>query len=65
LVSSEKSACSVIDQGGIRKGKRVLWCLTSGVSVADGRAMPEFRIPSLRSVILDYGKQSSLGKHRD
>jgi hypothetical protein len=46
-----------IDAGTIRKGSRVLWCLTSGVSHADGRAKAEFNIPSLQSALTDYGER--------
>ena len=54
-----------IDAGTIRKGSRVLWCLTSGVSQADGRATAEFRISSLQSMLKDYGKQISLPARHD
>jgi threonine synthase len=53
----------VIDKGEIPKGKRVLCCLTSGVCVADGLAIPEFMIRSLRSIMMDYGKKVSLSEH--
>jgi threonine synthase len=51
----------MIDKGEIAKGKRVLSCLTSGVHVATRGAKPEFTISSLRSVMMDYGKQLALG----
>jgi hypothetical protein len=54
-----------IDAGTIRKGSRVLWCLTSGVSQADGRATAEFRISSLQSMLKDYGRQISLPARHD
>ncbi len=54
-----------IDAGTIRKGSRVLWCLTSGVSHADGRATAEYKISSLQSILKDYGKQISLPARHD
>jgi threonine synthase len=45
-----------IDNGKIAKGSKVLCCLTSGISEADGKSKPEFRIPSLDSMIRDYSK---------
>ena len=42
-----------IDAGTIKAGSRVLCCLTSGVSEADGRAQPELVIRGARDV-LDY-----------
>ncbi len=45
-----------IDNGKISKGSKVLCCLTSGISEADGKSKPEFRIPSLDSMIKDYSK---------
>ncbi len=35
-----------IDRGRIAKGRKVLCCLTSGISEADGKARPELRISS-------------------
>jgi hypothetical protein len=35
-----------IDRGKIAKGSKVLCCLTSGISEADGKAKPELRISS-------------------
>ena len=49
-----------IDAGTIRTGSRVLWCLTSGVSHADGGARAEFNISRLQSILKNYGKQISL-----
>jgi len=49
-----------IDQGNIRKGERVLWCLTSGVNHADGATRSEYKISSLRSMMRSYGKRLSL-----
>jgi threonine synthase len=49
-----------IDAGTIRKGSRVLWCLTSGVSHAHGGAKAEFNISDLKSTLKDYGEQISL-----
>jgi len=49
-----------IDAGTIRKGSRVLWCLTSGVSRADGGAKAEFNISGLQNILKNYGKQISL-----
>ncbi|HWP93203.1 MAG TPA: hypothetical protein VNN20_13500 [Thermodesulfobacteriota bacterium] len=45
-----------IDNGNIERGSKVLCCLTSGISKADGRAKPEYRIPSLEIMINDYGR---------
>lgn len=42
-----------IDAGTIQAGSRVLCCLTSGVSAADGRAQPELVVRGARDV-LDY-----------
>jgi threonine synthase len=39
-----------IDGGRIAKGSKVLCCLTSGVSEADGRAKPELRISKLNDL---------------
>jgi len=36
-----------IDRGRIAKGRKVLCCLTSGISEADGKAKPELRISKL------------------
>jgi threonine synthase len=36
-----------IDRGKIAKGSKVLCCLTSGISEADGKAKPELRISTL------------------
>jgi hypothetical protein len=47
----------LIDAGGVPRGKRVLCCLTSGVSAANGRARAEFTVPSLRSALHDYSQQ--------
>jgi threonine synthase len=43
-----------IDQGRIPKGKRVLCCLTSGVSKADGKAEPEHSINRLNPDLKEY-----------
>lgn len=43
-----------IDQGRIPKGKKVLCCLTSGVSQADGKAEPEYRIIRLDQDLKEY-----------
>jgi hypothetical protein len=43
-----------IDQGRIPKGKKVLCCLTSGVSQADGKANPEYRINRLDPDLKNY-----------
>ena len=45
-----------IDNDTIPKGSRVLTCITSGMTDADGKAAPEFRIPSLASIIKDYAQ---------
>ncbi|MGH7793249.1 MAG: hypothetical protein ACREOB_13120, partial [Thermodesulfobacteriota bacterium] len=45
-----------IDKGKIIRGSKVLCCLTSGISEADGKSKPEYRIPSLDSMIKDYNK---------
>jgi threonine synthase len=39
-----------IDRGRIAKGSKVLCCLTSGISEADGKAKPEFRISKLDEI---------------
>ncbi len=54
-----------IDAGTIRKGSRVLWCLTSGVSHADGGAKADFHISGLESMIRNYGEQVSLAAAHD
>jgi hypothetical protein len=54
-----------IDAGVIRKGNRVLWCLTSGITHADGGAKAEFRISSLESMLKNYGKKISLTEQHD
>lgn len=46
-----------IDDGKIRKGSRVLWCLTSGVCHADGRVAPEFEVSNLKNLLRDYEKR--------
>ncbi|MBU7025114.1 MAG: hypothetical protein HXS40_13210 [Theionarchaea archaeon] len=43
-----------IDQERIPKGKKVLCCLTSGVSQADGKAEPEYRIIHLEQDLKEY-----------
>ena len=43
-----------VDRGTIAGGSKVLCCLTSGMSRADGRLMPEYTIPNLHSMIRDY-----------
>jgi threonine synthase len=40
-------ALKEIDKGKIAKGSKVLCCLTSGISEADGKANPELRISTL------------------
>ena len=47
-----------IDSGTIRKGNRVLWCLTSGVTDADGLARPEYTVRSLRGMMSEYRVQA-------
>jgi threonine synthase len=49
-----------IDAGTIRKGSRVLWCLTSGVSHADGRATAEFEVTNPENMLKDYEEHLSL-----
>jgi threonine synthase len=44
-----------IDDGYIEKGSKVLCCLTSGISNADGKVEPEYRITDL-NMIADYGR---------
>lgn len=39
-----------INSGKIARGSRVLCCLTSGVSEADGKAKPEYRISDLKDI---------------
>jgi len=39
-----------INRGKIAKGSKVLCCLTSGISEADGKAKPEFRISKLDEI---------------
>jgi threonine synthase len=39
-----------IDRGRIAKGSKVLCCLTSGISEADGKAKPEFKIANLDEI---------------
>jgi hypothetical protein len=39
-----------IDKGNIAKGNKVLCCLTSGISEADGKAKPELRITKLEEI---------------
>ncbi len=43
-------ALKEIDNGIIAKGSKVLCCLTSGISEADGKAKPEFTISSLEEI---------------
>ncbi len=45
-----------IDNGNIAKESKVLCCLTGGISRADGKANPRYRIPSLDTMIKDYSK---------
>lgn len=47
-------AIKAIDQGRIPKGKKVLCCLTSGVSKGDGQAEPEYRITRLDPDLKEY-----------
>jgi threonine synthase len=54
-----------IDKGEIPRGKSVLCCLTSGVYIADRLARPEFKIRSLQSMMMDYGKQVCLSEPCD
>jgi hypothetical protein len=49
-------AVEAIEAGTIPKGSRILACLTSGMSDADGRARPEYTIPSLASLVREYGQ---------
>lgn len=44
-----------IEKGTIGKGEKVLCCLTSGVSDADGKARPEFRISKLEDILREGG----------
>jgi len=46
-----------IDNGNIDRGSKVLCCLTSGISKADGKSKPEYRIPSLESMVKDYTRR--------
>ena len=43
-------ALKEIDHGMIAKGSKVLCCLTSGISEADGKAKPEITISSLGEI---------------
>jgi len=43
-------ALKEIDHGKIAKGSKVLCCLTSGISEADGKAKPEMAISSLEEI---------------
>jgi hypothetical protein len=45
-----------IDRGTIEPGSRVLCCLTSGVSDADNRAEPEYRMNHVETAIEDYSR---------
>ena len=45
---------NAIDQGSIPKGKKVLCCLTSGVSQVDGKAEPEYRINHIDPDLKEY-----------
>ena len=46
-----------IDNGKIDKGSKLLCCLTSGISKADGKAKPEHRISRLDDMIGLYQKK--------
>jgi hypothetical protein len=43
-----------IDNGNISSGSKVLCCLTSGITSADGRAEPEYEIKSLENMMSEY-----------
>jgi len=51
-----------IDNGNIVRGSKVLCCLTSGITRADGRAEPEYEIKSLADIENCYGKQPPADK---
>ena len=53
-----------IDDGAVCKGSRLLWCLTSGISDADGLAQPEYRIRSLRGMLNEFGARVALTPRR-
>jgi hypothetical protein len=46
-----------IDLGMIAKGATVLACLTSGMTDADGKAKPEYRVTNLANLIPEYERQ--------
>ncbi len=52
-----------IDSGTIARGSKVLCCLTSGISEADGKAKPEIRISSLEEI--DDGFYRKQGQPND
>jgi threonine synthase len=43
-----------IDNGNIPAGTRVLCCLTSGITRADGRVKPEYEVKSLEDMMSEY-----------
>jgi threonine synthase len=43
-----------IDNGNISADARVLCCLTSGITTADGRAEPEYEVKSLEDMMSEY-----------
>jgi hypothetical protein len=45
-----------IDNGRLARGNKVLCCLTSGISEADGKSKPEYTIHSLDSMIKNYSR---------
>jgi len=49
-----------IDAGNIRKGSRVLWCLNSGMTHADGQATVEFEVTNPQTMLKDYEDHISL-----
>jgi len=49
-----------IDAGTIPKGSRVLWCLTSGVSHAEGEATAEFEVNDPQDLLEEYEAHLSL-----
>ena len=47
-----------INSGAIKRGSRVLWGFTSGVSHADGRVTPEFEVTKRENMLKDYEQQT-------
>ncbi len=50
-----------IDGGTIASGSRVLCCITSGMSGADGKAQPEFVIKDPETMVSEYSRKLSGG----